>query len=1005
MQDSKKIPVSSIEKSYKGFDLIEKKEIPDSSSLSLYFRHRKTGLEVLHLLNNDSENLFSFGFRTPPSKSNGAAHVIEHSVLCGSERYPLKDPFIHLDNQSINTYLNAVTFPDKTLYPGSSVSEKDYFNLMSVYGDAVFFPRLEKEIFMQEGHHLEISEDGDFTMQGVVFNEMKGNYSDYDSVAGDLIDAELLKGSIYALDSGGDPLEVAEMTYDEFRNFHKTYYRPDNCLVFLYGNIPTEKQLDFLQDNFIDRLEKREGFVPDFREKYLPGILENEHVKPWTEMREIRAKAPLPAGGYEGNTAGLAWFIANKTDIYSKVESLFFSSVLVGHNGTSFVKALIDSPLGKDIDSVSGGNSAFLPFTYVVALRGVEPGNEEKVKDFIYAALQKKYEEGFTEDEIEGAVNNFVISNKEIARGHGGPFSLHYMRSVYTSWCYDCNPTELLFKNQAFEKLIQNVKNDPDYLKNYLKKTFLDNKSAAFVIIEPSEDFLSEREKKEKEIIDSIVKVTDKEKIISDVDALHKFQERKEDLSCLPHFGREDLDGSPVEIPELDVYELENKCPLYVTKTQTNGIVYFEIGFPIDVFKPEMYPYLCVFNYIANDMGWEGVSWDESSTIINKVTGSFSTAKVYESIAKDMDYTEVKKICGPAFHRVWHVYKAKFLAEKTDDVLSIMEKLILKLSLDDKQHFEYLLQELLNDTESTILPYGHIYASTRAESLSSRDTLLEECWNGLSGIFDLRRMASDIDGTMEKMKEIARTIFTNGAYIHVTLEDGILPEMKEKLLVLSKKLGLKEPAPALEVSLEELKKLITVKDSDPKSDEAFLLPCQVGYACVVFNSSPYNSRESVADAILAHILSGTLLWEQLRTVGGSYGASATNNALDSNFTIVTYRDPDPENSLELIDKCLEIASKKGISDDEFEKAVISAYGTLLTPITPSVMGIKSRNQLLYGLTRENRQKRLEILLSLTKEDIEQAAKRLYESRKAKARTVLVTSKLNKLAGKIQKINI
>lgn len=234
-----------------GFDIVSVTYLPELNSKGVFARHRETGCEVYHMLNDDEENLFAYSFMTPPTDSTGVAHILEHSVLCGSKNYPLKDPFLILAKQSVKTFLNAMTFPDKTVYPASSMVEADYFNLMAVYGDSVFFPLLDRWIFRQEGHRVELDESGNATVQGIVFNEMRGNYSSFDTIAGDWTIRSILEGTPYTHDSGGDPAVIPELTYEQFINFHRTYYHPVNCRIFLYGNIPTEKQLAFLQDRFL----------------------------------------------------------------------------------------------------------------------------------------------------------------------------------------------------------------------------------------------------------------------------------------------------------------------------------------------------------------------------------------------------------------------------------------------------------------------------------------------------------------------------------------------------------------------------------------------------------------------------------------------------------------------------------------------------------------------------------------------------------------------------------
>ena len=342
--------------SYKSFIVLNVFELPDYHSTAFHLRHTKTGLEVFHLLNDDPENLFAFAFRTPNTKANGLAHIIEHSVLCGSEKYPLKDPFVIMSNQSVKTYLNAMTYSDKTVYPASSIAKADYFNLMSVYGDAVFFPRLNKEIFMQEAHRLEIDENGNPSIQGVVYNEMKGSYSSFESVAADISLSSLLKGTIYEKDSGGDPLEIPSVTYEEFLNFHKTWYRPDNCFVFLNGNIPTVEQLDFLQENFLTRLEKK---FPDIdvsesaRKKRIDDFI--KLVTPPKISNPIELYAEGPSGdGEESNTVLVNWRVGRCENALSATEKVVLTGILCNHDGSPLQKALIESGLGEDLAPQNG---------------------------------------------------------------------------------------------------------------------------------------------------------------------------------------------------------------------------------------------------------------------------------------------------------------------------------------------------------------------------------------------------------------------------------------------------------------------------------------------------------------------------------------------------------------------------------------------------------------------------------------------------------------------------
>ena len=410
---------------YGKFTVISVFPVKDYHSTALYLRH-KTGLEVMHLVNDEDENLFSFAFRTPNPKGNGAAHILEHSVLCGSERFPLKDPFIRLSNQSVKTYLNAMTYPDRTVFPASSMVKADYFNLMSVYGDAVFFPRLEKEIFMQEAHRLELDEEGKPSIQGVVYNEMKGSYSSFESVASDAAERSLLAGSVYEKDSGGDPLEIPTITHEELVAFHDTWYRPDNCFVFLYGNIPTEEQLDFLQDNFLDRLEKKYPQALDTEENRKAHV--DAHlalVRPDPIQKPLTLYEEGPAGEEESgkNTVLVNWRFGTCPDAERAYEYQVLTGILLNHDGSPLQKALLDSGLGEDTAPQTGLDPSQYECLLTVGLRGVKKGDEEKVQQLIFDTLSDLVKKGIPRNDIDSTLMTMEYSQCEIKRVHG-PYAL-----------------------------------------------------------------------------------------------------------------------------------------------------------------------------------------------------------------------------------------------------------------------------------------------------------------------------------------------------------------------------------------------------------------------------------------------------------------------------------------------------------------------------------------------------------------------------------------------------
>ncbi|WP_191014621.1 insulinase family protein [Treponema zioleckii] len=516
-------------KNYKDFECLDIFEVADYHSTVVYLRQLKTGLEVFHMVNSDPENLFSFAFKTPNEKSTGAAHILEHSVLCGSENFPLKDPFVNLSNQSVKTYLNAMTYPDRTVFPASSIVKADYFNLMNVYGDAVFFPKLEKEIFLQEAHRLEIDENGTPSIQGVVYNEMKGNYSSFDSVAGDACNISLLRDCIYEKDSGGDPLEIPKFTYEEFLAFHRRWYRPDNCFVFLYGNIPTEEQLDFIQEHFLERLEKKYPDIVVSEKNRLDNL--NQFLK---YVTPVEIKAPFefacegPASEEEsssGDTVVVNWSLGPTENAEKSMLNTVIAGILMNHDGSPLQKALVDSGLGEDMAPQSGLSNYIYHSMLSIGLRGVKKGDAKKVEDLVLNTLQKLADEGIKESDIQSTMMSLEFSQREIKRS-GGPYSLVLMNRPIFGWLYGFDVRKQFKLRSILEEIRSKIKNEKGFLENKIRELLIENPRRSLVVVTPSKEFNANRERLEKELIDSLMQKTSVENVKADCEKLHEFQRK-----------------------------------------------------------------------------------------------------------------------------------------------------------------------------------------------------------------------------------------------------------------------------------------------------------------------------------------------------------------------------------------------------------------------------------------------------------------------------------------------
>ncbi len=991
---------------YNGWKVLDVTEISVYKSECVWLRHEKTGMEVFHMKNDDEENLFAFAFKTLPADSRGAAHILEHSVLCGSEHYPLKDPFIVLVNQSVKTFMNALTFSDKTVYPASSTVEKDYFNVMSVYGDAVFFPQLRKEVFLQEGHHYEYDEHGKLCVQGVVYNEMKGNYSSFENVAGDLTLTTLLPGTPYAFDSGGDPECIPELSYEDFLNFHKKYYSPSNCRLFLYGNIPTEKQLDFVSNRFLDGHD-----FPVFKDEQASSVVR------FDSPRTIEASAPAPekGSGDMGPTVALSWLAGETSSTESFMQMVLLDELLMGHDGSPLSKALLESSLGDDISPVSGLTSEMKYLVYTVGMRNVKAKNAKALENLIYSVLNDVAENGFSKDDIEAAVMSVDFSSREIKR-HNGPYSLRLMRSCMRGWMNGVAPDVTLRNTEAFEKIKKNIEADSTYIQKLLRKFLLDNNHRVTLTVKPDSRYQKERDKKLEEFCKSKASEITEAAIAEELDALRAFQTEKdtpEKLRLLPHLRVSELPSKNDRVAMKKV--VLDGISYYSHAEAVNGINYVTVGFPIDTLPPEYYKYLPFYTIAATNMGFGGCNWAEAASAVARVSGGFGASLFSSSVAESVIKENAGADCppeeviyrfyekDPCLARHWMFFRIKMLDEKTDEALDVFFDCIEHVSFDDLKRLENLAAEYKNDMSSSIVPGGNDYVAARAACTKTRAKLCDEIWNGISQLYTAQEMVSmDMGKLSETLSSIKDILLKSGVVVDITsTEEGV-----EKTIPLIRKhlSSFSGPVKPTYFPNEALLKYAAVPGLDERciEDEYFNAGSEVGFASCVLDASDTEDRESACELVLSHWLSNTVMWEKLRTIGGAYGAFAFVDGTERSFVMATYRDPDPEKSLEVFYDCLKYASETLLDEETVEKAITGLYSRIIQPGSPAGNGFKGFVRCLYGITDEKRERRIKLVQCVTPEDVRKTAARLVEMYEKSKKSAILgkKSKKSKSTGKI-----
>jgi len=945
-----------------GFKIVAVRELEELKASGILARHLVSGTEVFHLLNDDEENLFAFAFATPSMDSTGVAHILEHSVLCGSRRYPLKDAFIVLAQGSLQTFLNAMTFPDKTVYPAASVNRRDYFNLLSVYGDAVFRPLLTEATFMQEGHRLGFVADR-LVRTGVVYNEMKGNYSSMDAIAGDWAFRSVLPGTPYAFDSGGDPEDIPKLTWEDLRAFHQARYAPANCRVFLCGDIPTAEQLAFLDAQFLSSLE--------------PGIRSPAPPKAerWTEPR--RLSVPYPAAAAQKSTVFLSWLCSDVTDEQESMALAVLTEVLLGHDGSPLTRVLVESPLGEDLAPATGLEGDLRETVLTIGLRGVVPGTGDQLEALILKTLEDLAARGLPKPEIEAALLSMEFSNREIRRA-GGPFSLVWMRRALRGWMHGAQPWDTLLFLPAFTALKERLAKEPSYLESLIRRYLLDNPHRALVSVD-AEPGLTERQEAalaaELERSAQGMPESERQAIRRRAEELEHIQSRPdspEDLAAIPHISRSDLVPDVENVPRR--LHHVGPVPLLAHDLFTNGVAYVDFGLPADVLAPEDYPWLPLLSRCLGALGLPGMDYGEVSSLMARTVGGFhgllhSSSPAPGASRSAVVPTGVLDLVG----RDWLLFRLKALDAKLDAGLDLVYRLLTESDFSDLRRLKDLVLEFRNDFDASLAPAGHSYAMSRAGRLFSRSRSVEEVWNGLSQLEFLHRIAAlpleEVAGRLGALRD--RLMTAAGLMLNVT---GSAAAIDRSLKSLVRFQGFGPPRPRHPATDDPAS---FRSSGDAGAAEVYASAAlQVGFAALGLKAAPFAGAEQAAELVLAHRLSTGALWEDIRMKGGAYGAFAFPDGLEPVFLLATYRDPKPLRSLDAFRTALDAAARAAPDPEELEKAIIGSYAKETRPRTAADKGMADFLRFLTGIEDAARRRKLEALVALEPPELSAAARRL-----------------------------
>ncbi len=946
-------PTLKVGESLHGFHVLRIEQIPDARVTAYEIEHDKTGAKVLHLHCDDRENLYSIGFRTPPKDSTGVAHILEHSVLAGSEKYPLKDAFNELAKGTLQTFINAFTYPDKTIYPVASQVRTAFFNLARVYTDLVLSPRLLKDTFFQEGRHLELENPEDIqsnlTISGIVYNEMKGVYSSADSLMYKAIQEGLYPDTTYAFDSGGDPDVIPSLTYEQFKEFHRTFYSPTNARFFLYGNITTEDHLIFLKEMLsgFDRVDVDSSIEAQSRwEAPSPKI---HGYYPIGKEEKIKGKS----------TVNLAWMMAENTDYETVLFLQIVSEALAGSAAGPLRKGLIDSGLGEDLSPVTGLEADLRQLAFAVGLRGTDPDKAERIETLILDILKKVVEAGFDPELIEGALHQVEFHGKEIVRGYI-PYAIALMGRAYHTWLYDGDPLVNLKFSSIIEKIRKSWEQNPRLFQEVLQRWFLDNSHRLLSVMEPSKTYTEEREGAfRKKMADLKTSLSDErlEDINKEAASLLRMQmtpDAPEALATLPKLKPGDIPRTIEIIPSVKTKIAD--IPTMEHDIFANGIAYLDLSFDIADVPEDLQPYLPLLGKLATDMGAAGLGYEEMAKRITLKTGGLG-CHLSSGMTIDGKSNWQKMI-----------FSVKALYRNVTDAVKIVADILTEGDFSDEDRMRDLIAEAKNGLHSAVVPSGHAFARKTAAAAFSVPAYRDEQWGGrtqlrlLSGISD--RFKDDKKDLREKLARLRDIIFR-----------------KERLM-----LNLTADSEGIALLSEAANELVLRLASGgspgvPSTPElhpvhaGIAIPAQVCYVAKVIPAPMYSEPLSASLVVLARELSSGYLYKRIRVQGGAYGGMSMYDTMNGNFSFLSYRDPNLVETLKAYDDAVDFISQTKIEKEEIEKTIIGTIGSLDKPMDPASKGYAAMIRDLAGLTDDDRQRFRNRIFEASPESLMEAANR------------------------------
>ena len=936
---------------YKGYKLIQEKHIKDVNSDCVLLEHEKTGAKVFLMKNDDDNKTFGIGFKTLPKDNTGICHIIEHSVLSGSRKFQTKEPFMDMVKISMATFLNALTFPDKTIYPVSSRNEKDFKNLMDVYMDAVFYPVMKKDrrIFMQEGWHYELENaEDELNIKGVVYNEMKGAYSVPETTLYYRVNNALCPDTVYAMESGGEPYEIPNLTYENFCDFHSRYYHPSNSYIYLYGDCDMEERLEFLDREYLSNFEKEK--IDNFEGSQKPfentkNVFDEYSV---SKDEDTKNKTFLAYSSCFGESNGL------KDGIIGKL----LSEILVDMQGAYLKEALLKANICEDVSSISMESTKFSSFgVYVI---NSEREYLDKFKEIVENVLREVVKNGIGKEKLIAVLNRTEFSIRELLNSTTA--GVEYFFSIFDTWLYGGSPMDSLTFDEALSEIREDILNNR-LLERVIEEKILNNNHKAFIVLSPSAGLNDKKDLAQKEWLkrykDSLSKIQI-EKIIENTKNLIEYQQTEsteEQKATIPKLKIEDIDKETLKIPN----EVEKIEDITVLKHNifTSGINYVDICFDLKHISKDEIVYLSLVENLLKSLDKKSMTYKDFSVETFLRCGGVSTAITTLTNAKN------REKFVPKF-----VVSVKFLGEKLKETVELLKVLLKETIFTDKNRIKEEVLSIKGELEQDVLGAGHMYGINRAKSYFSNKACYDERFKGLDYLKFIQDLAENfddrIDNVIEKMEFVYNRMFKqNETIVNITTTEENFEEIKKAFVECVKEFP----------RFEDISYDFTFERENLK--EGIATSSDVNYVTFAGDLKKLGIEYSGSFSLLSKILSTTHMHNNIRAIGGAYGAGLSITR-DSEMLMFSYRDPNLKSTKETFNSVGKYVSEMEITEEELESFKISLVKDFNPLLTPKHKGYTSMVMYITGSDEKELELYLGQLLNTKLEDLRELGKVIDE---------------------------